>query len=240
MPRRMFSPQIIDSDAFLDMPQSSQNLYFHLGMRADDDGFVGNPRKILRIINGSEDDLKVLIAKRFVISFETGVIVIKHWRINNLIRKDWYRETLYIEEKKSLILKENGSYSELKKDSLVNEYTPKLTHRLGKDRLGKDKDTYSSLDFLMNIPKDVIDEFSIKYNVYEQGIKEKAEDLFDYCESKGKKYKNYKAFLRKALKKDFGLRKIIDKDELERIKITQEKHGSSEFAKELSNNFKII
>lgn len=130
--RRMFSPQIIDSDAFLDMPSTSQSLYFHLGMRADDDGFVGNPRKILRMIGGSEDDMKILLAKRFILSFETGVIVIKHWRINNLVRKDWYKETIYLEEKNQLKVKENGAYTEL-----VNENATIRSRRLGKVRLGK-------------------------------------------------------------------------------------------------------
>jgi hypothetical protein len=95
----MFSPQIVDSDAFMDMPQSSQLLYFHLAMRADDDGFVGNPKKILRMIGGNEDALKVLIAKRFILTFQSGVVVIKHWRIHNLIRADRYHETQYLEEK---------------------------------------------------------------------------------------------------------------------------------------------
>jgi len=136
MGRRMFSPQIIDSDAFLDMSVSARELYFQLGMRADDDGFVGNPKKIMRMIGGSDDDMKILISKRFVLIFESGVIVIKHWRINNLIRKDWYKETVYLEEKKSLKIKDNGSYTEL-----VNETTPKsLTQvKIGKDRLSKDK-----------------------------------------------------------------------------------------------------
>lgn len=128
----MFSPQIVDSDAFLEMPPSTQSLYFHLGMRADDDGFVGNPRKILRMIGGNEDDLKVLLAKRFILTFESGVIVIKHWRINNLIRKDWYKETVYLEEKKHIKVKENGSYTEL-----VNENATIRQHRLGKVSLGK-------------------------------------------------------------------------------------------------------
>lgn len=132
--RRMFSPQIVDSDAFLDMSPSAQNLYFHLGMRADDDGFVGNPKKILRMIGGNDDDLRILVAKRFILIFENGVIVIKHWRLNNLIRKDWYKETIYLEEKRSLQVKENGSYTEL-----VNETTTKPTHRLGKVSIGKDR-----------------------------------------------------------------------------------------------------
>lgn len=125
----MFSPQIIDSDAFLDMSSAAQALYFHLGMRADDDGFIGNPKKILRMVGGNDDDLKILVAKRFVLVFETGVIVIKHWRINNLIRKDWYKETVYLEEKKLLRLKQNGSYTENKK--LVNGSLTKPPRRLG-------------------------------------------------------------------------------------------------------------
>lgn len=109
--RRMFSPQIIDSDAFLDMPVSTQNLYFHLGMRADDDGFVSSPKKIIRLIGGTEDDLKVLLAKRFLLSFDDGIVVIKHWRINNYIRSDRYKETTYLEQKNILRVKENGSFT---------------------------------------------------------------------------------------------------------------------------------
>lgn len=132
MARRMFSPQIVSSDAFLDMPTSSRELYFQFGMAADDDGFV-NPRKIMRIVGASEDDLRVLVGKRFVLPFDNGVIVIKHWKINNLVRKDWYKETAYLEQKKKLFLKQNGAYTE---DSsrglpLVNELV-----NVGKVRLG--------------------------------------------------------------------------------------------------------
>lgn len=118
--RRMFSPSIIDSDAFLDMPASTQALYFHLGMRADDDGFIGNPKRIMRMIGGNEDDMKILMAKRFVLTFDSGVIVIKHWRINNLIRKDWHNPTQYTEEMKKLQIKENGAYTELGNEMVTN------------------------------------------------------------------------------------------------------------------------
>lgn len=129
----MFSPDIVESDAFLDMPVSSQALYFHLGMYADDDGFV-NPKKIMRLIGVSEDDLKVLLSKRFLLTFETGVVVVKHWLIHNLIRKDRYKETKYIEEKATLKIKENGSYTELllKWQPNGNQMAPQV--RLGKDR----------------------------------------------------------------------------------------------------------
>lgn len=103
--------KIVDSDAFLDMPLSTQCLYFHLNMRADDDGFVGNPKRIIKIINASEDDLKLLIAKRFLLVFEDGVIVIKHWRMHNTLSQNRYHETQYLDEKALLKLKENGAYS---------------------------------------------------------------------------------------------------------------------------------
>ena len=95
----MFSQQIVDSDAFLDMPQSSQLLYFHLAMRADDEGFVGNPKKIMRMIGSGDDDYKVLITKRFILTFESSVMVIKHWLIHNTIRMDRFNETAYKDEK---------------------------------------------------------------------------------------------------------------------------------------------
>lgn len=109
--KRMFTMKIVDSDAFLDMPLSTQCLYFHLNMRADDDGFIGNPKRIMKIIGASEDDLRLLIAKRFVLTFEDGVIVIKHWRMHNTLSRDRYAETSYTDEKKMLLLKDNGSYS---------------------------------------------------------------------------------------------------------------------------------
>lgn len=138
--RRMFSPDIVDSDAFLDMPQTSQLLYFHLAMRADDDGFV-SPKKIMRLVGAGEDDLKVLLTKRFVLAFQSGVIVIKHWLIHNLIRKDRYKETRYLEEKNQLIVKENGSYTELATNGLPNGNQMAPQVRLGKVRLGKVNNT---------------------------------------------------------------------------------------------------
>ena len=109
--KRMFTMKIVDSDAFLDMPLSTQALYFHLNMRADDDGFIGNPKRIQRLIGASDDDLKLLIAKRFVLVFENGVIVIKHWRMHNTLSANRYTETAYIDEKKALLLKDNKAYS---------------------------------------------------------------------------------------------------------------------------------
>lgn len=110
--KRMFTQKIIDSDAFLEMPMSTQALYFHLAMRADDDGFINNPKKIMRSVGASEDDLKLLVLKRYIIGFERGIIVIKHWWMHNTLRKDRYKPTQYQEELAMLDIKENRSYTE--------------------------------------------------------------------------------------------------------------------------------
>lgn len=109
--KRMFDLEVVDTDLFLEMPQSTQNLYFHLGMRADDDGFVSNPKKIIRTIGANEDDLKILFTKQFIIPFESGVVVIRHWKLNNYLRKDRHTETIYKEEKRKLVEDENGVYN---------------------------------------------------------------------------------------------------------------------------------
>lgn len=116
----MFAKTIIDSDAFLDMPLSTQALYFHLSMRADDDGFINNPKKISRMIGCGEDDLKLLIAKKFLLNFESGVVVIKHWLIHNTLRKDRHTPTNYQDELKQLTQKENGSYKKVDDISIPN------------------------------------------------------------------------------------------------------------------------
>lgn len=108
----MFTQKIVDSDAFLDMPLSTQALYFHLNMRADDDGFINNPKRIQRSIGATDDDLKLLLAKRFLICFENGVIVIKHWRMHNTLKKDRYNPTQYQDELARLEVKDNKAYTE--------------------------------------------------------------------------------------------------------------------------------
>lgn len=141
--RRMFAKTIIDSDAFLDMPLSTQSLYFHLSMRADDDGFINNPKKIQRMIGASEDDLKLLIAKNFIIPFESGIVVIKHWKIHNYIRNDRYKPTVYTEEKDMLEAKDNGAYTVgIPSDTQSGYqagYQTETQVRLGKDSIGKDR-----------------------------------------------------------------------------------------------------
>ena len=151
--RRMFSLIVTDADPFLEMPTSAQALYFHLNMHADDDGFVGNARAIMRMAGCSPDDFKLLLAKQFLLEFESGVIVIRDWRVHNAIRKDRYKPTAYQDEFKRLAIASNGSYT------LTNPVAPELPQtgnqaattgkpngnqmapqvRLGKVRLGKDR-----------------------------------------------------------------------------------------------------
>lgn len=126
--KRMFTQKIIDSDAFLDMPLSTQALYFHLNMRADDDGFVNNPKKVVRMVGACDDDLKLLIVKRFVIGFDSGVIVIKHWRMHNTLRKDRYNPTHYQEELSTLAIKDNNSYTENRGNQLATNWQPDGNH----------------------------------------------------------------------------------------------------------------
>lgn len=109
--KRMFTMKIVDSDAFLDMPLSAQCLYFHLNMRADDDGFVDNYNRIMKMIGSSPDDFRLLVARKFILTFDTGIIVIKHWRMHNTLSSGRYHETQYLDEKSSLLLKDNNSYS---------------------------------------------------------------------------------------------------------------------------------
>lgn len=109
--KRMFSAKIIESDAFLDIPATAQMLYFHICMNADDDGFVNNPRKIIRMCGASEDDLKSLIDNRFLLSFDSGVMLVKHWRIHNYIPPDRYKPSCYEDEKSKIGVKLNGTYT---------------------------------------------------------------------------------------------------------------------------------
>ena len=159
----MFTQKIIDSDPFLDMPLSTQALYFHLNMRADDDGFINNPKRIQRTIGASEDDLKLLIAKRFVIGFENGVIVIKHWRMHNTLRKDRYNPTQYQEEFAMLSIKDNNSYTEKLSeatdvpelpapDSVATTWQPNGNHMEPQYSIGK-----NSID-KVSVVKDIVPE----------------------------------------------------------------------------------
>lgn len=157
--KRMFTMKIVDSDAFLDMPLSTQCLYFHLNMRADDDGFIGNPKRIMKITGASEDDLRLLIAKRFVLTFEDGVIVIKHWRMHNTLSRDRYAETSYTDEKKMLLLNDNGSYSltggnPIDDTRLIERSGRQTQQRRNKDATKTLSDIDKGLDIDIELDKD--------------------------------------------------------------------------------------
>lgn len=131
--RRMFTKKITDSDAFIEMSSAAQALYFHLNQGADDDGFNNQVQMAMLKAHASTDDLKILMAKNFVIRFESGVIVIKHWRMHNTLRKDRYTPTNYQEEFKLLGIKENGSYS--LGCQVVAKRLPQVS--IGEDSIGK-------------------------------------------------------------------------------------------------------
>ena len=141
--RRMFTKRITESDAFLDMPSSTQMLYFHFSMNADDDGFVNNPKKIQKMCGASDDDFKLLIVKSFIILFDSGIIVIKHWKMHNYIQADRYRPTDYVEEKSMLGIKSNKAYtldvSKMDTECIHNGY-------IGKDSIGKVSIDKNSID----------------------------------------------------------------------------------------------
>ena len=193
--RRMFAKQIVLSDAFLDMPLSARCLYFTLGMFADDDGFVNNPKGIMRQCGATEDDMKILLVKKFLLAFDSGVIVIKHWKIHNYIQKDRYKKTKYLEERELLELDDRQIYH--KKDACIqNGYIGK--DRLGKVSIGKDRLVVIGQD---EEQKNVIEietttntkekKFvkpsleEIKNYCLERKNKIDAERFFDYYESKG-------------------------------------------------------
>ena len=215
--RRMFAKTIIDSDMFLDMPLSTQSLYFHLSMRADDDGFINNPKKIQRMIGASDDDLKVLVMKRFILPFDSGVVVIKHWRMHNYIRNDRYKETVYQEEKSQLLLKENGSYTELTTIGIPDGNQVETQDRLGKDRdrieLGEDsvgedieeaappKPTRHKYGAYKNVLLSDEDMAKLQEE-FPMDWPGRIERLSEYIASTGKKYKNHLATIRSWARKD--------------------------------------
>lgn len=155
--KRMFAMSIIDSDAFLDMNHSAQTLYFHLGMRADDDGFLNNAKRISKMISCTKEDLKCLEDNRFIIIFETGIAVIKHWRINNTIQKDRYKQTNYTQELSTLYVKKNRAYS-LYSDGIQNVSGLDTQLRQGKIRQDKNSIEKKRLDYIQY--KDIIIEIT--------------------------------------------------------------------------------
>ena len=200
--RRMFTKKITESDSFLELPASTQNLYFHLNMEADDDGFINCPKKIMRVVGASEDDMRLLLVKKFVLAFESGVVVIKHWRMHNLLRHDRYHPTQYQEEYEMLTLDGENKYH-LETTKKIEE-EPKITWqpngnqmatevRLGKDRLGKDS---NKTRFTRPTIQEVRDYCAERKNTIDP------ERFFDFYEAngwvqgKGKPIKDWKACVR--------------------------------------------
>lgn len=222
--RRMFAKTIVTSDAFLDMPASTRCLYFLLGMVADDDGFVNNPKSIMRQAGATTDDMNLLIAKRFILTFQSGVVVIKHWCIHNTIQKDRYKETKYLEEKSTLMLDGNKAYteaeSEVYPECIQNVSKPEPQVRLGEDRLskvsvGEVNDIAEDINVPSRSPKTVRHKHGSYKNVllsdedmnklqdeFPYDYSERIERLSEYMASTGKTYKNHLATIRNWARKD--------------------------------------
>ena len=196
----MFSLDIIDTDLFLDMPQSTQNLYFHLCMRADDDGFIDAPKKIIKTVGAGDEDMKALVAKNYIISFESGVCVIRHWRIHNYIRVDRYKETLYLSEKEQLSAADNGMY-------VLGKNVNRMVYRCDtQERVGQDKKVKVSLDGGAKPPQNTgfksptVEEIGAYCKERENKVDEQR--FFDYYTARGwelgngRKMKDWKAALR--------------------------------------------
>lgn len=172
--RRMMSKSIIKSDTFLDMPATTQNLYFHMLLDADDDGFINAPKSIMRMIGAKDDDMKVLVAKQFVIPFESGVVVIKDWKIHNYIQNDRYkpstlpeRDLLNIQKDKTYTLKNDVSRMDTECIQTVSIGKDRLGKvRLGKDRIGKDRAGKDSIDTLCHVLHDDVEKSHIEIIEY--------------------------------------------------------------------------
>ena len=227
--RRMFAKTIVLSDAFLDMPLSARCLYFTLGMLADDDGFVNSPKSIMRQAGASQDDLNLLLVKRFILDFDSGVIVIKHWRIHNYIQKDRYKESKYMEEKATLMIDQNGAYTECIQD--VSTLDTQV--RLGKDSLGKSsvgevieeaappKPTRHKYGFYNNVLL-TDEEYEKLQEEFPHDYSDRIERLSEYIASTGKKYKSHLATIRSWARNDVAQRPAKSKGGNVFLEIAQE------------------
>lgn len=200
----MFAKSVIDCDLFIDMPQSTRLLYYDLSMRADDDGFI-TPKKVIRMTGASDDDLSILIAKKFVIPFDSGVVVIRHWRVHNYIKNDRYKETNFEEEKAQLIVDGKREYEVVEPDwnqngtglepeCLQNGTKTEPQVRLGKDRLGntqKENIKEKADDVLFEEAKPTVKRFvkptleEVRAYINEKGYSVNAEQWFSFYETNG-------------------------------------------------------
>ena len=207
--KRMFSIDIVGSDAFLDLPYSAQCLYFQLGMRADDDGFVGNPKTIQRIAGTKASDLELLVKKRFLLQFPSGVVVIKHWKINNDIKKDRYSPTVYTDEFQMLSTKENKAYTERNAnvstlDTERGQNVSTLDTQYSIDKNSKDKDSIvlckHAHGFFSNVF--LTDEEMQKLSGEIPNLDDYIERLSNYLANNKKEYKSHCATIRNWYRRD--------------------------------------
>jgi len=212
--RRMCSLKIIDTDNFLDMPNSTQALYFHLIMRADDDGFISSPKKITKVVNCGDDDLKLLIAKQYLIPFKNGVCVVTHWHIHNYIQKDRYQATIYVSEYQKLNVSEGNVYT-LDTECIQDDSDSDTQVKLSKDKLNKVK----LIESEENVPPDGVpsrkkttnpkhkhgmynnvlftdEELTKLKEEYPNDWSDRIERLSEYIASTGKSYKSHLATIR--------------------------------------------
>ncbi len=221
--RRMFSKTIIGSDSFLDMPLSAQAFYLHLSVQADDDGFVNNPKTIQRMIGASDEDFKILVDRRFLLTFETGVACIRHWKCHNYIPKDRYRKTVYRDEKDRLMLDETNLYrfaedgeEQEKKTDKENPCIQSVYKMDTQDSIGKDSINKDSIGEKGGMGgKEVSHKYGEFRNVLLseselQKLKEefpvdwlyRIENLSSHTASTGKRYKNHLATIRSRARND--------------------------------------
>lgn len=198
--RRMFTKKITESDAFLEMPLSTQCLYFHLNMAADDEGFVNSPRRIQKMVGASDDDLKLLMAKAFILTFESGVIVIKHWKMHNYIQSDRFHPTDYKDERALLSVKDNKSYT-LDTECIQDGYKLDTEVRLGKDSIGKvNKERHQHGEYNNVLLTD--DDFEKLKSEFPADYQERIDNLSAYMKSKGVSYKDHLATIRNWARMD--------------------------------------
>lgn len=198
--KRMFAKSIVLSDIFLDMPMSARCLYFTLGMLADDDGFIGNVKSIMRQCGATNDDLNILLLKRYVLGFENGIIVIKHWRINNYLRNDRYKETTYLEEKSQLFIDEKGAYTDHDKTLGIPSIDKISIDKISIDKNIEEKTTKHQYGTYKNVllSDNELETLKNEFDDWEERI----ERVSEYCASKGKSYKNYLATIRSWSRKE--------------------------------------
>lgn len=242
--KRMFSKKVIDSDIFLDMPMSTQCLYFHLCMRADDDGFVDNPKKITRLVGGSEDDLKILLMKNFIIGFENGVIVITHWRLHNWLRSDHYTPTIYQKEKEILELNDqkiyepkgqlpNGRIEENRREEKRIEENSKEEYiEVDKRPARTPKHKYGEYGHVL-LKDDELEKLNAEYG--EEETKEAIRYLDEYIEMKGTKYKSHYLALRKWVYEAVKERKPKEMTTEEFLRWAEEEDRKRELERNISD-----